>query len=93
MPICVATKKLIETHEGVHLDFSGGANRKNGGAQRGLDRATSRVQLLGITWRGDFFVWIESVSGSGDFWARWPAFWKSGGGNIRLDVTMKQPKM
>ena len=73
-PFCVATKKLIETHEGVHLDFSGGANRKNGGAQRGLDRATSSVQLLEITWRGDFFVWIESMSGSGDFGASWPAF-------------------
>ena len=48
----------------MHLAFSGGANRKNGGAARGLDRATSRVQLLEITWRGDFFVWIESLSGS-----------------------------
>ena len=64
MLICVATKKLIETQEGVHLAFSGGANLKNGGAARGLDRATSRVQLLEITWRGDFFVWIESLSGS-----------------------------
>ena len=64
MLICVATKKLIETQEGVHLAFSGGANLKNGGAARGLDRATSRVQLLEITWRGAFFVWIESLSGS-----------------------------
>ena len=46
------------------MAFSGGANLKNGGAARGLDRATSRVQLLEITWRGDFFVWIESLSGS-----------------------------
>ena len=74
------------------MAFSGGANLKNGGAARGLDRATSRVQLLEITWRGDFFVWIESLSGS-DASLHFLRLFDFAGRSKRVDVTMKQPKL
>ena len=63
-----------------------------GGAARGLDRATSRVQLLEITWRGDFFVWIESLSGS-DASLRFLRLFDFAGRSKRVDVTMKQPNL
>lgn len=42
-----------------------GCRPEKGGAARGLDRATPDLQLSEITRKGDFFVWIESLSGSG----------------------------
>ena len=89
---CVATKKLIETPEGVHFALLGGAGQKKGGAARGLDRATPDLQLSEITRKGDFFVWIESLSGSGFLERFHTKNFSYTGRKPRLDVTIKRSK-
>jgi hypothetical protein len=92
LPFLCCNEEIDRNSRGGAFGPFRGCRPEKGGAARGLDRATPDLQLSEITRKGDFFVWIESLSGSGFLERFHTKNFSYTGRKPRLDVTIKRSK-